>query len=422
MSENIIIDKAVMKYILETYLIPQFPITEIVDKDTYRDTKKLVAQPHGAPQTILAIKPSGDADYRVILKRARGFNSDDRLYIERFIQESQKYHAGGFDFASHVGIIETHTVAHLLAPNQEQVVSKVISCLNWFRERTYEGEAISFGVIVDLDNNDGEKKNDILNFYRKDFFIVLSNGVNTYVEVDASGYVKKYAAIDRIAENNSNVYAPLPFVDFCLLTSEKKVGFLLTKNGDILIFKDKEMRFARRRGFWRLFSHKKIISQISSGKGKSTLWRETIRQAVYLTALDVSFMHTGGLVYIATQRYKNHISSCVCKSDIFGESEYSDKARLLGFLFDGKNFEGIERAIRKEICSIDGAVLLCHDGRIASIGAIVNKSTPLEGGARSAAAIALSEKGFSIKISADGEIKGYYRASQKDAEPKFVCG
>ena len=408
--------------LISTYIIPQFPISIVEPNDTYRLTENEAVQPGGAGPNILAVRPRPDSSFRLILKRSQGFDETERNYIKYFIQEAVKFEDSSFNFEDHAIFIQNIAVARTICLDNNHAILKVLQFYEILRERTYEGSNVAFSCLVDLEASNGLINCNIEKYFDQDFFIVLSNGIYTTIELDVNANIKGYTCIPK-SGNTENLYTPMVFYDFCDLTTDSKIGIILTVNGDILIFKNKEMIFARRRGTWKIFSHEKIVRQISPDG--HNYWSPVIRKALYLSALDVSFMHTGGLLYISRNDNNVGINTMTFETDIFSSSGeiISKKAELLNSLVHGQKFHEIDRSIRKEIASIDGAILMKHDGTIISIGAIVTKTKQSKEGSRSAAAIGLSEFGFSIKISTDGAIKGYFEADQDDDfKPRFVVG
>ncbi len=68
----------------------------------------------------------------------------------------------------------------------------------------------------------------------------------------------------------------------------------------------------------------------------------------------------------------------------------------------------------KDLCSVDGALLLRGDGSVIDAGLILNlppDASPEEG-ARTAAAKAASKYGLAVKVSADGPVT-VYKEGQK---------
>lgn len=150
---------------------------------------------------------------------------------------------------------------------------------------------------------------------------------------------------------------------------------------------------------------------------------------IYLSALDVSFAHSGGIIacvkeekissLIDSEKNKSPIldpldnllpSNIVKTPKTFNSKE--DKKRFLkrNFLLNiinGKNFLTIDRKLRSELISMDGATILDFNGNVISVGAIIQNDSGSYGGGRGAAAKKLSKYGFAIKISTDGYIEVY---------------
>lgn len=409
-------DKNIFEQLIMTNIIPQFPITNIID-DEFSPTKKVATQPSRAGQIILAVKPSVESGFRMILKRSQGFDETERTYIQHFIQESEKIDSKGLNIEDHEIFIQNISIAKTVNADHYQSILAILEYYEMLRERTYEGSNVAYSCILDCDRVEESSRFNLKSLHEQDFLIVLSNGISTALELDANANVIGYLSITEASEND--LFAPLIFKDICNMALEKKIGVVLTINGDILIFKNREMLFARRRGKWNIFSHRKTLKLI----GKN--WKPELKKAVYLSAIDVSFMHTGGLLYLSKSDNDSKVGELTFAADIFGqdENQISKKAALMGYLVGRKKFQELPRLIRKEISSIDGAILMTHDGVIRSIGAIITKTKQSKEGSRSAAAIGLSEFGYSIKISTDGAIKGYLNANSSDEfKPTFVVG
>ena len=68
-------------------------------------------------------------------------------------------------------------------------------------------------------------------------------------------------------------------------------------------------------------------------------------------------------------------------------------------------FQYLDRKLRLELLSLDGATVIDSSGRILCVGAIVKVEGGSEDGGRTAAAKELAKYGLSMKISVDGTIK-----------------
>jgi DNA integrity scanning protein DisA with diadenylate cyclase activity len=71
------------------------------------------------------------------------------------------------------------------------------------------------------------------------------------------------------------------------------------------------------------------------------------------------------------------------------------------------NFSNLDRKLRTELVSMDGACILDLAGNICAAGAIIKNDSGSSEGGRGAAAKKLSEFGIAIKISTDGYIEIY---------------
>jgi DNA integrity scanning protein DisA with diadenylate cyclase activity len=92
------------------------------------------------------------------------------------------------------------------------------------------------------------------------------------------------------------------------------------------------------------------------------------------------------------------------------------KAKLLKQSINNRPFHQLDRRIRQELVSIDGATLIDNRGLILAVGTILKIDGGSEGGGRLAAAKALGKLGVGIKISQDGGITGF---NDKSDVPKF---
>ena len=139
--------------------------------------------------------------------------------------------------------------------------------------------------------------------------------------------------------------------------------------------------------------------------GKSTNLVQSIWE--FLNGLlDVSFAKTGGGIALikrsALERFKK--SKIVSKHDYLGAA--NDKGQCLKAIIT-KPFAELDRHLRANIVAMDGATILDFQGNVIAAGAIVKVGAGSDGGGRLAAAKALSEHGFAVKIPSDGGIRGF---------------
>lgn len=226
--------------------------------------------------------------------------------------------------------------------------------------------------------------------------------------------------------------------------NDKRIGIVLTKNGDFLIFKNRELLFSKRLGGWNIYSHEEVI-QLLSYRGNYSL--KDIRRSVYYTALDTSFAYSGGCIIYLNKDTVEGALTHINAHDILDERYFEIKKRqelenagklynlqnlatveaiynvpyqtfleeqncvkveCLRKIISGKPFHELSRKLRQELVSMDGATVIDSDGTIIAVGAILKIEAGSEGGGRLAAATTLSKYGISIKISQDGILKAFY--------------
>jgi hypothetical protein len=172
--------------------------------------------------------------------------------------------------------------------------------------------------------------------------------------------------------------SPMRHAHIAEWTSEHQARIAMTLNrlGEILIFRERELIFARRAGHWHYLTHDPVISQMNVPRDIP------LRQAIY---------------------------------DDLPNSQ-SIKSRSLRKIIRGTSFSNLDRKLRQELAAIDGATIISHTGDILAVGAILKvPGGSAGGGGRLAAAKALAAYGLGIKVSQDGSITGYRRDKTDEA-------
>ena len=215
---------------------------------------------------------------------------------------------------------------------------------------------------------------------------------------------------------------------------ENWVGIIAQSRGDILIFKKKELCFANRNAKWLPVNSYRICQIIAEQVYEipDEEEKERFSKEVYVSLLDVSFSRAGGCLAIIDK-------DCVetVKHDyIFQDDLDQDKAakddrvqekksiikKLVSTETKGMLFQYIDRKLRLDLLSLDGATVIDTTGRILSAGAIVRIKGGSDGGGRSAATKQLAQYGMAMKISMDGKIECYRRKrdGSEDIEQAFA--
>lgn len=397
----------------------------------------------------LLIKPSKLDEYRLVLKRGQPFQAFEINLLRSILAELDRISLLQLNDESYISALQYNAIEKSICSSisdsdTANTMFGILTELNKWAVRTYEGHKIAIGIIINLsvDLSEQEEKLHYTQIMDKDFFALLSDGIDSYIEFDKKGYLIGYTNTTRVKKMTS--IAPYEFEQVARYCNEKRIGIVLTKNGDFLIFKNRNLLFAKRAGGWNIYSHEEVI-QLLSYRGNYSL--KDIRRSVYYTALDTSFAYTGGcIVYLNKEKVEQAIAH-IDAHDILDEKYFEikknqelenasklynlqtlssveaiynvpystflqqqqcTKAECLRKIIMGRPFHELGRKLRQELVSMDGATVIDSDGTIIAVGAIIKIEAGSEGGGRQAAAMTLSKYGIAIKISQDGILKAYY--------------
>lgn len=398
----------------------------------------------------LLIKPSKADEYRLVLKRGQPFQNFEVALLKSIFEQLNTISQMEFEDDSYTTVLQENAIEKAICESicdSTETVSSMFGIINELEKwavRTYEGTKIEIGIIINTSADISEEPGTI-NYYdviNKDFFALLSDGRNSYVEFDKKGNLISYLQLDKVKKMPS--ISPYEFENVARYCNERKIGIVLTKNGDFLIFKNRQLLFAKRLGIWNIYSHEEVIQLLSYRGGYSL---KDIRRSIYYTALDTSFAYSGGcIVYLNKESVESALTH-INAHDIINEKYFEIKkeqelenagklynmktlasveamynvpymtfleeqnclkAKSLRRIINGKPFHELSRRLRQELVSMDGATVIDSDGTIIAVGAIIKIEAGSEGGGRLAAATTLSKYGVAIKISQDGMIKAFF--------------
>lgn len=323
-------------------------------------------------------------------------------------------------------------------------VERLFNILEHWVVKTYEGHNVTLGVIINpckkstFDTTFG----DWCEFLNDDFSALLTDCVNSVVELDKNCNFCRYISI---TENNrlkeTRLVHDVPY-KFTSIINEyvigECVGIFLLANGDIILSKNGKVLFVRRNFKWLNFSYEAFEKVIYHNFGKNYV-DDSLLKEIFASTLDVSFSHLGGIISVVdkdadlTDEDGSHIinkADCLLEQislkelkaelQAFGLSEEEANHRVLKRnvileLTKGKDFAKLDRKLRCELISLDGACVINTSGKARSFGAIIKNDNDSSGGGRGAAAKKLSGYGFAIKISTDGYVELYINGEIKYA-------
>ncbi len=413
--------KEIVKYIIDEVIYKMFPNITITDTEKSPKQSKIVVQINNKPTDKGIIYHEGG---RYEIKRLQSFTTIESSVISNIFNIALGYNTLPDSLQKY---LVTNTISKVIASSicnissltEVDRIAQLIDKLEHWANETYEGHGISFAISIHLDNNEVENKpsNSITidEILKEDFTKVISNAYDTVLEFTNEHTFIKHKVIEL---HDMEYYVPFRYLAFAEYTRVNKcVVFVLNRNSELLIIYEGSLLFAKRRGDWRFFSEK-IQSQLQFKTRLNTDSSRSLYEAIYQSILDVSFARTGACIGIID---KNNIKNFREKK-IVHDKDYLDskeiKSKVINKIIDKKKFYELDRRLRQELLSIDGSVIVSKEGDIIAVGAILQihitetNDSDMTGGARLAAAKALSVYGISFKISTDGEISAFHN---KDA-------
>lgn len=416
------LDQKALRDLAQRFLVPFFSGAKIEEKAlTSNERHKLVAL---VGPCRIAFKVEPDDDYRLVLIRSQPFTKSrsdkipEQKVIEAFVDtlSSIKDHLSTEYAEDLLGSFQRRIIARSLtsslakgtARRWQKTILRAIDQLSSWSSRLYEGSPVSATIGLRHIANDTEGRPTLADVASLDVGAVISNGHDTIVTYNyANSALLSHEALD--VKQALPSYCPLRQAQVAEWTTvhERRIAISLNRLGEILIYHDHKLVFARRSGRWHFMTHIPVVTQMHVPQ------KLDIRRKIYETCLDASFARTGACIGVVQIDQKSTWSAIVDPDDILPTST-NLKARSLRIAITGSKFQDLDRRIRQELVAIDGATIISHRGDILAVGAILKIKGGSEGGGRLAAAKALSRYGLGIKVSQDGGILGY-RHDDKDA-------
>lgn len=398
--------EGLLREIAEDYLLPFFSGARLEDRttpSTPREEQVALRDP-----LSISFKINRNDRYRLTMTRSQPFSSSSKTSI---VQEIEVVRSFVDVIASMEEHLTTPLKADLLSTFQRRVVARAtrgpkfestilsgIDQMARWGNRLYEGMPIS--AALGFRETPQTHSLTIKDVVRHDFAAVLSNGFDTILSFDYHERLVAHESLEQGEQLPS--FCPMRQAHIAEWTTARdtRVALSLNRLAEIMVFRDRQMLFARRSGRWHFLTHNPVISQMRIPRDRA------LRLAVYETCLDSSFARTGACIGVVSREHQAEWQKIVNDQDHLSNSA-SEKAVALSVVTRGRRFVELDRRTRQELAAIDGATIVSHTGTILAVGAILRISGGSAGGGRLAAAKALSKLGIGIKVSQDGGITGF---------------
>lgn len=412
----------------------------------------------GKSNSIL-LKPTKLDDYRLILKRGQAFKSFEVNLIRAIISEINNISSLEIQDKLYISKLQSMAIEKALiesiTESGSETIMGIITGLEKWASRTYEGSTVALGIMVNLATHaDETSKVHYTEILNSDFFALFTDGLSSFVEFDRDGLMLGYLNLKNpkaVATISPHIYDRVARV-----CNDKRVGILLTERGDILIFYARQLIFAKRNGNWCVYSHEEVIRLLQNNVSYTA---KQIRRSIYNTALDCSFAYKGACIAYINKDKAVDVLQHIDAADIVSEEHFNIKKQLeideAGKLYNlgnankiierfsvdyeefltknkctktmairkiiaGKKLFELDRKLVEEMTSVDGATIVDFDGTIIAVGAIIKIEAGSRGGGRLAAATTMAKYGVAIKVSQDGIMQGLSVDKQNRVKQLFL--
>ena len=376
-----------------------------------------------------------------------------------YIKDGKKnvnYVSGSHEKTNYRAAVQRGIVSWVLGNNKGERLEKLFDLLEEWSVKTYEGKKVTLGFIINPNATSDfyNKFGDWLKFMSEDFVAVFTDCIDSVIELDSECNFSRYlSVIDCDDINNKHLKTsygvPIRFAKIIeTYVTDKNIGVFLLNNGDIILAKDSKITLVKRNLKWLNFSYPAFNNAIEANLNFKL--DEPLKQSIYASMLDVSFSHAGGIISVIddinklTETKKGEEPILSLTDNLFNENSYDDMKRnfknhnkalkrskkhlvisngdvnrrilkrvVIDKLVQKQTFENINRKLRCELISLDGACIINSDGTPISFGAIIKNDSGSSGGGRGAATRKLSRYGCAIKISTDGYIELYIGGTLK---------
>lgn len=343
-----------------------------------------------------AIKAEAAGTERLVLYRQPGFTPEELVLTKDFVRELVDLHdAAAPDYRAELfTFLPARAISRHLG--DVRAVSTILRQFEAWSARTYEGGAITSSIGIDPNaNGEGDGLTQI---FDHDFSAVVSNGFDTLLVVTPDGEI---SGSGQLTANQLGLdYAPYRLNAIADWSDDSRIALVLNRLGEQLVFRNKRLIFAKRRGEWQFYAHELYLRQMQPPQNR------LLREAIYQSCLDISFARSGGCIIVIRSGSLGEVGEIVSDPDLISGENPSIKSKTIRAMVNDR-FQSLDRRLRQELLALDGAMVLDHLGNIIAAGAIVSVPAGSEGGGRTAAAKKGSSLGLGIKISEDGGISVY---------------
>ena len=312
----------------------------------------------------LLVYASPDLSRYFIFDRTVPFSDEERSFCGEIVK---KIHAGVIPGKKYEPALVSKTVAeavvNYLAPAGAEAVRQTIEFYeSWVGPKSTH----TIGVYL---TRPGHTPNDLLTLKDKERLKVLGSSPDTLLGLGADGGligVEKIPWVSPASQKNTDIFAPIACANITAwANSRRKVAIRLTEDGQILLFSNRQLHFARRNSHWYSLPHT-LITLEPIPDNIEGVTPETVR-ALYLTALDMAMGGDSITIELWRNATKKSLRPPRKADSSLGSIKSIKNDKLLTAVTKAKRFPEIPRPIRAEICALGGTLFLDGGGTILGL-------------------------------------------------------
>ena len=223
---------------------------------------------------------------------------------------------------------------------------ELIQRLHEWSQKTYEGKHVAFSFLIDSSQKSIGNIN-YIEFLKNKHSAVFTDGISSGIKLDYKGNIIKYfSTTQEHIKNNHTTWAPYEFINFADLCVSEWIGVILQNNSDMLIFKNKQLVFAKRNGKWiylNSYTMQSTIGQFYTTRSNDSNKKE-FADEIYSSVLDASFAHTGGCIAIVKDEYCEYVQKNHFPNDTLStNNQKNEKKTIIQRFIDTESTEHIRQ-------------------------------------------------------------------------------
>jgi hypothetical protein len=404
-------EKERFRLLVEEDLRPMFPGSSL-EETASKNSELKAAYDREFGQSALRLQLMRRSNHALLLRRSQYFTREEKLLAGAFVAEAgetirlmETELEGPVREAQQNFVVAKAITASIGRPNCEVTLQSVLSLFQKWAQETYEGKRIATALgLDDVDDTDGIPLLSLKDYSGLKLAQVVGDGCTTLIRLSREGRLVDHIHLASVDEMNP-CRAPFPFIPMATWAAGSRIAVALNRNGEILVFSNGALSFARRRGQWLHFSHQATINQMAVG-GPTGFYGD-LREAAYLSALDISFSRLGGVIGIIRRGEVVVGTDLPVREQDILQTATDGKCLALRHLVHGRRYQDLGRPLRQEVGGVDGAVVVKYNGELLAAGAVLAVKVTGDEGARTTAAKTIGRYGIGIKISSDGRIDAF---------------